>query len=90
MKIALIKWNITRQIIGHFSEAMKVRSGLVIADHEPNDENRSVSMRLDEQQVADLIRHLQKKMGNPFDIQQHASELVIVSTGINASKNAQN
>lgn len=33
-------------------------------------------MKLDEQQVADLISHLQEKMINPFDIQQHPPELI--------------
>jgi hypothetical protein len=31
-KSALIRWNITRHIMGHFSAAMKVRSGLVTTD----------------------------------------------------------
>jgi hypothetical protein len=35
--------------VGHFSAAMKVRSGLVTADDETHDENRSASMKRDEQ-----------------------------------------
>jgi hypothetical protein len=35
-------------------------------------------MKRDEQQVADLISHLQEKMINPFDIQQHPAELIDV------------
>jgi hypothetical protein len=41
---------------------------LVTADDETHDENRSASMKWDEQQAADLIRHLQEKMINPFDM----------------------
>ena len=52
-KSALIRWTITRHIVGHFSAAMKVRSA---------------SMKWDEQQVADLISHLQENIINPFDI----------------------
>ena len=48
-KSALIRWNITRHIVGHFSAAMKVRSGLVTADDETHDENRSASMKRNEQ-----------------------------------------
>ena len=69
-KSALIRWNITRHIVGHFRAAMKVRSA---------------SMKRDEQQVADLISHLQEKMINPFDIQQHPPELINVYTGLNGS-----
>ena len=75
--------------MGHFSAAMKVRSGLVTADDVTHDENRSASMKRDEQQVADLISHLQEKMINPFDIQQYLPELINVSTGIKASKEVQ-
>jgi hypothetical protein len=46
-------------------------------------------MKRDEQQVADLISHLQEKMINPFDIQQYLPELINVSTGIKASKEVQ-
>jgi hypothetical protein len=46
-------------------------------------------MKWDEQQAADLIRHLQEKMINPFDIQQHPPELINVSTGHKASKEVQ-
>ena len=67
-KSALITWNITRHIVGHFSAAMKVRSELVIVDDETRDENISATMRRDEQQVTDLISNLQEKMINPFDI----------------------
>jgi hypothetical protein len=88
-KYALIRSNITRHIVGHFSAAMKVRSGLVTADDETHDENRSASMKRDEQQVADLISHLQEKIINPFDIQQHPPELINVSTGLKASKEVQ-
>jgi len=68
---------------------MKVRSGLVTADDETHNENRPASMKRDEQQVADLISHLQEKMINPFDIQQHPPELINVSTGLKASKEVQ-
>jgi hypothetical protein len=88
-KSALIRWNITQHIVGHFSAARKVRSGLVTADDETHDENRSASMKRNEQQVADLISHLQEKMINPFDIQQHSPELINVSTGLKASKEVQ-
>ena len=50
-KSALIRWNITRHIMGHFSAAMKVRSGLVTTDDETHDENRSATMKQDELQV---------------------------------------
>lgn len=73
-KSALIRWNITRHIVGHFSATMKIRSA---------------SMKRDEQQVADLIGHLQEKIINPFDIQQHPPELINVSTGLKASKEVQ-
>ena len=68
---------------------MKVRSGLVTADDETHDENRLPSMKRDEQQVADLISHLQEKMINLFDIQQHPSKLINVSMGLKASKEVQ-
>jgi hypothetical protein len=68
---------------------MKVRSGLVTADDETHDENRSASMKRDEQQGTDLISHLQEKMINPFDIQHCPPELINVSTGLKASKEVQ-
>ena len=68
---------------------MKVRSGLATADDEPHDENRSASMKRDEQQVADLISHLQEKMINPFDIQQPPLESSNVSTGLKVSTEVQ-
>ena len=68
---------------------MKVKSRLVTADDETHDENRSASMKWDEQSVTDLISHLQKKMINPFDIQQHPPELINVSTGLKVSKEVQ-
>jgi cytochrome c556 len=71
--------------VGHFSAAMKVRSGLVTADDETHNENRSASMKRNEKQVTDLISHLQEKMINPFDIQQNPPELINVSTGLKAS-----
>ncbi|CAC5364654.1 unnamed protein product [Mytilus coruscus] len=88
-KSALIRCNVTRHIVGHFSVAMKMRSGLVTADDNTHDESRPPSMKRDEQQVIDLISHLQETMVNPFDIQHHPSELVNISTGLKASKEVQ-
>ena len=62
---------------------------MVIADGEAHDENRTASMKPNDQQVADLISHLQEKMINPFDIQLHPPELINVSTGLKASKEVQ-
>jgi hypothetical protein len=47
------------------------------------------ALKRDEQQVADLISHLQEKMINPFDIQQPPPESSNVSTGLKVSTEVQ-
>ena len=68
-----------------YHRTLQCRSGLVTADDDTHDENRLASMKRNEQQVAYLISHLQEKMINPFDIQQHPPELINVYTGLNGS-----
>ena len=88
-KPALLRWNLTGHIVGHFSSEMRLRSGIVCEDDDKHDESRPACMKRDDQHVASLISHLQEKMINPFDIKQHPHELVNISTGLHASKEIQ-
>jgi hypothetical protein len=49
------------------------------ASHE---ETKPATMKLDEQQVNDLIDHIRNKMTDPFDVALHPALLINISTGM--------
>ena len=88
-KSALIRWTLTRHVLGYFSSEMRDRAGLAKDGDAAHDETKAASMNRDEQQVSDLIDHITTKMTNPFDVDVHPSSLINISSGLHASKEVQ-
>ena len=65
------------------------RSGLATEIEASHEETKPAAMKRDKQQVNDLIDHIRNKMTDPFDVALHPAPLINISTGMHASKDAQ-
>ena len=57
-KTALIRWNLTRHIVGQISAEMRLRAGLGQEDDDLHDESKPAAIARDEKQVFNLISHI--------------------------------
>lgn len=83
---ALVRWALTRHILGDYSMKMRERCGLHARTDETHEQNQPAAMKRDEKHIVDLVEHIQSNMTNPFDTAMHPeSALVNISTGLHAS-----
>ncbi|CAC5405606.1 unnamed protein product [Mytilus coruscus] len=85
-KSALLRWTFTRHFLARYASEMKKRSGIALGSDEDHEENRPTAMKRDEQQVNDLIEHVQNNMTDPFDIEEFSKSLINIATGLHASR----
>ncbi|CAC5403946.1 unnamed protein product [Mytilus coruscus] len=69
-KSALLRWTFTRHILAKYALEMRKRSGIALGSEENHENNRPTAMKRDEQEVNDLIEHVQNNMTDPFDIEE--------------------
>jgi hypothetical protein len=51
-----------------------------------HEEMKQTALKRDEEQVQALVNHLSETMTDPFDIEDHPSCLMNISTGMHATK----
>ncbi len=79
---ALIRWTLTRRILGSYASVMRTRSGLSSDDnvHNIHDEPKPTAMARDEQHVTTLTKHIKECMTHPFHTEAHPDILVNISS----------
>ena len=85
-KSALIRWSLTRHVLGHLSTEMRNRSGEDSCQSSSHEETKSAALKRDEGHVCDLITYIKDNMTNPFNIANHPPTLLNISTGMHASE----
>ncbi|KAK3085631.1 hypothetical protein FSP39_006444 [Pinctada imbricata] len=89
-KTALIRWNLTRHIVGQISAEMRLRAGLGRDDEDVHDESKPTAIARDDKQVSNLISHIEENMIHPFDMTEPPKSLVNISTGLCATPDVEN
>jgi hypothetical protein len=75
-KSALVRWTLTRHIMGEYTTTMKYRSRLLHSDQDTAHlETMSSGIKRDEKHVRDLVCHMENNMTNPFDVESHPEVL---------------
>ena len=88
-KAAMVRWSLTRHILGGYASAMKDRSGQGVTDRHQHEETYPAAMKRDEEHLNALTSHLRDKMTDPFDVTSHPEVLVNISTGVLATAEIQ-
>ena len=83
-KEALLRWYLSRHIMGRYSHVVKTRAGLVSTDGDPVVKVSNSSLQKDEDDVNTLMNHITTHMSNPFDTDTD-DVLINISTGLQAS-----
>ena len=94
-KSALVRWSLTRHIMGEFSSAIDSRLPTLSEDHltpssNTRDQNGKSAIKRDENAVFKIFNHIQENMNNPFDTSKHVNhDLLNIGTGMHASNEIQ-
>jgi len=89
-KSSLLRWSLTRHVLGDVCSEMKSRSGSLLSEDISHDESRKSALKRDEEHVGLLINHLRQTMTDPFDTDEHPNRLINISSGMHASKDVEN
>lgn len=84
---AMLRWTLTRHLLGSYSKAFKLRSGDASESGTEHEETRPACLKRDEQDVTKLICHIQQSMTNPFET--NSDKLLHLSSGLEACKKVQ-
>ena len=86
-KPALIRWALTRHIAAQYSVAMKEKSKSTSADNSVHQQEKTASMKQNEDHVRALISHLKNNMANPFDCSSLGHNVLInISTSMHTHR----
>lgn len=89
-KSALMRWTLTRHMLGQYTSYMQNRSGIHKEDiKEVHEESQPTSLKRDEDQVNSLSKHLKENMTDPFNTDAHPDVLCNISTGLHATAEVQ-
>jgi hypothetical protein len=86
---ALLRWSITRHILGEYADEIKKRGGLTTAEDQCHQEAMPAGLKRDESHFDQLYNHIQTNMTNPFSVKQHPACLVNIASGIHATTEVQ-
>ena len=84
-KSAMVRWTLTRHVMGEYSKPMKQRTGIEKTERTEHEETRSASIKQDEAHVQALVDHIKEKMTDPFDTESHPEVLMNISSGVHAT-----
>ena len=65
-KAAVVRWSLTRHLLGAYSSVMKSRSGPIRGDNQQHEEALPAAMKRDKDHLNALKSHLNDKMTDPF------------------------
>ena len=88
---SLIRWSLTRQLLGQYSSAMQERSryGRLESEEKTHEQQRPSMLLQDETHAQQLLDHLNENFIDPFDVEKHPSVLVNISSGLQATASIQ-
>ena len=85
-KGALLRWYLSRHIMGNYSEVVKHRAGLIHSEEDPVIKVSDSSLQKDEDDVKTLMNHIHSSMSNPFALDtDNEGVLINISTGLQAT-----
>ena len=83
---AVLRWSLTRHILGQYTSALNNQCGLCDADDTAHDRCGPAAVVKDERDVRKLITHISENMTNPFDVTSNQGALVHLASGLHASE----
>ena len=86
---ALLRWTMTRHIMGDYAATMKQRGGISIDDHSSHEESHPGTKKRDEEHHHMMSSHLDNHMTNPFELENYPDKLINISTGVHATDEVQ-
>ncbi|MES9879249.1 MAG: hypothetical protein ABW185_00005 [Sedimenticola sp.] len=87
---SLVRWTLTRQIMGRYASIMRQRNGQLGKETEKHEEERPAAMKRDEEHVQAMTSHVVNNMTNPFDVESHPEGVLInISTGLHSPPDVQ-
>ena len=82
-KGVLLRWYLSRHIMGNYSEAVKHRAGLIHSEEDPVLKVSDSSLQKDKDDVKALMNHINSSMSNPFALDTgNEGVLINISTGL--------
>ena len=82
---ALLRWSLTRHLMGQYATIVTERSGVSTGDNNSTDITEGTIER-DEEHSQAMYNHLVNNMTNPFQLEVLPAALINISTGVHASK----
>ena len=90
---ALVRWSLTRHLLGEYARAMKQRTGQAddpsASPRRPHEQAKPAMLRQDEQHVGMILDHIKQNMTDPFDVTSHPDALLNISSGRYATQGVQ-
>lgn len=83
---ALLRWSVTRHLMGQYAAVVRERSGILNESEESSNSSTASSTKRDEEHVKAMYCHLVTNMTNPFDVQSLPDSLINIATGVYATK----
>lgn len=87
---ALIRWSLTRHILGNYASQMRIRNGQTAQLSQVHEQAQPAAMKRDEKHVLDIINHINNNMTNPFEVDSHPEGILLnISSGLHAPQEVQ-
>ena len=92
-KAALVRWSLTRHLIGEYDVALKERTSSTQSQKScsnMHEQTQPAFMKRDEAHQQAIVHHIQNNMTDPFNVLTHPAQvLIIISSGMHAPKEVQ-
>ena len=84
---SLLRWSLTRQLLGRYAAAMQERSkhGASSAKNGTHEQQRPAMLLQDEQHSETMSKHMVDNFMDPFRADDHPKGLISISSGLNAT-----
>ena len=88
---SILRWTLTRQLLGRYSSAMLDRSGCsgLASEMESHEQQKPAMLIQNEKHAQQMLDHMNDNFIHPFEVDGHPSDLVNISTGLHASEKVQ-
>ena len=87
---ALIRWSLTRHILGNYASQMRIRNGQTAQHPQVHEQAQPAAMKRDEKHVMDIINHINNNMTNPFEVVSHPEGILLnICSGLHAPQEVQ-
>lgn len=88
---ALVRWSLTRHLLGEYARAMQRRTGEVEdpSSQRPHEQSKPSMLKQDEKHTEKILHHIRHNMTDPFDVSLHPDVLLNISSGRYATEEVQ-